>query len=744
MRSIIYFRLLKISIFFLFILFSGWCSTLAAEFTADLIITSPDSEIVYDLIVKDNMYRIQKVKGLDYMPPFPTIHNRSTEISWGLNPQTKQYVEQTDPSKTIMTNPIVGWKFMRKDLEVTAAGEEIIQGYSCKVFEFRQKGESRVVNRIWVASELGFALKEVSYAANGDSTMILQNIKKNHVAPELFKIPAGYTRVTMEEPAKKNSVEKSAPAPSNIVFILDASGSMWGQVEGTAKIVIAKEVLSDLIRDLPDESIVGLVAYGHRRKGDCNDVEELIALGPLDKKVMINRIQELNAKGKTPISRSVRLTGERIKHLEDETTIILISDGKETCDPDPCGLVKDLKGAGIKFIMHVIGFDVTEEEKIQLECMAKAGGGKYFTAENAGDFSTAAREVVKKQPPTYGILRILVTKNDKPFFTAVTLTNLETKKIFSPVSSSGKTGIAEINLAPGKYTAQLKDSSVSGGKTPIVKLTDINIVAGETVEKKADFSDGSLVLTTLRNGEPFIGHVFYFRQGENKSFRNENTQPETGRIKRKLLPGVYRIEVKTESIATKPVVTIDPVEILPGSTVEKKAEFFSGEVLVKSSLNGKPKHAPFKIFNASRKEVYRSWTAGPPEGQRLVRLPAGTYKIEITTLIDNSTKTFENVNVQKGQSQTLEANFDFGELAIAAKRNGKPFSTPFYIFNSEGKQVRRGWTQNGERKEKLAEGTYRVQVTNIKDQKQIIEFENIVIVSRELKTVTAEFPVQGK
>lgn len=46
---------------------------------------------------------------------------------------------------------------------------------------------------------------------------------------------------------------------------------MWGQVEGTAKITIAKDVLTSLVTDLPQDLNVGLVAYGHRRKGDCRD-----------------------------------------------------------------------------------------------------------------------------------------------------------------------------------------------------------------------------------------------------------------------------------------------------------------------------------------------------------------------------------------------------------------------------------------------------------------------------------------
>jgi Ca-activated chloride channel family protein len=753
MRSIFSFHSLKISLFFIFILFFGWCSAFATEFTADLTVTSSDSEIVYDLKVKDNMYRVQKVKGLEYMPSFPTIYNRSTEISWGLNPQVKQYVEQTDPAKTMMMNPIAGWEFMRKNLEVTSTGEETIQNYSCQVFEFRQKGDTRVSNRVWVSSELGFALKEISYALNGNTTLALSNIKKSSVDTAHFKIPSGYTKIVDEKSAKKNNKKKNTEestkvdstteesvAPANLMFILDASGSMWGQVEGTAKIVIAKEVLSDLIKGLPDNTVAGLVAYGHRRKGDCNDVEELIALGPLNKQAMISRVQDLSPKGKTPISRSVRLTAEGIKHLEDETTIILISDGKETCDPDPCGLVKDLKASGIKFIMHVIGFDVTEEEKKQLECMAKEGGGKYFTADNAGEFSAAASEVVKKSIPTYGTLRIKVSKNGKPFFTAITLTNRGTGKSWTPGGSLDKTGISERQLEPGNYTAELKDLTVSGGKTPTIKFTDIIIVAGETVERKADFSDGTLVITTLRNGTPFNGRIFYYRQGEKNHFHNEHAYAKTGQLKRKLLPGAYWIKVQTDSIVGTPVVVFDELEVMPGSIVEKTAEFFVGEVIVSATLNGKPSNTPFQVYNPAGKQIYKNWTVGS-QGQYLIRLATGTYTIKVITNVDGSIKSFENIIVETGQSQIVKAAFNFGKLTIVATLNGQPFNTPFEVYNSAGKQVLKNWAQCKPRTEMLAEGIYKIKVTNINDTKQVVTFENVNIVNLQHQTVTADFPV---
>ena len=63
------------------------------------------------------------------------------------------------------------------------------------------------------------------------------------------------------------------------ILILDGSGSMWGQIDEEAKITIAKRVLAKLLDDLPAERRLGLIAYGHNRKGDCTDIEELAAVG---------------------------------------------------------------------------------------------------------------------------------------------------------------------------------------------------------------------------------------------------------------------------------------------------------------------------------------------------------------------------------------------------------------------------------------------------------------------------------
>ena len=140
----------------------------------------------------------------------------------------------------------------------------------------------------------------------------------------------------------------------SIILIIDASGSMWGQIDGKAKIGIAKEALTSIINELPDDIEVGLVAYGHRKKGDCKDVEQLISVGPINKKALISSVNKLSPKGMTPISLSIQTAAETLKTIENETTIILVSDGKETCNADPCATTKTLKDSGVKFVMHVV------------------------------------------------------------------------------------------------------------------------------------------------------------------------------------------------------------------------------------------------------------------------------------------------------------------------------------------------------------------------------------------------------
>ncbi len=188
----------------------------------------------------------------------------------------------------------------------------------------------------------------------------------------------------------------SLHAKEQAIIILDASGSMWGKIEGKEKIVIAKDALKKVIEQWDPKTNLGLMVYGHRKKGDCNDIELIVPLSDFNKKNFLAKVENIVPKGKTPISRALKKAAKTLRHTEDKATVILISDGKETCDDNPCAVAKELKKSGIDFVTHVIGFNVDKVTDEQLTCIAKATGGEYFSAKNAPDLNKALKTVVKK------------------------------------------------------------------------------------------------------------------------------------------------------------------------------------------------------------------------------------------------------------------------------------------------------------------------------------------------------------
>ncbi len=182
----------------------------------------------------------------------------------------------------------------------------------------------------------------------------------------------------------------TAASAENVVLVLDASGSMWGQIEGKTKIEIARAAVGDLVRQWKAGDTLGLVAYGHRSKGDCKDIETLIPYGPLDAQDYLATVNKLNPKGMTPLSAAVIQAADTLKISEQKATVILVSDGEETCEMDPCQVGKELEARGVDFTAHVIGFDVPNPaHQAQLRCLAENTGGRYFNVRDAAGLSAA-------------------------------------------------------------------------------------------------------------------------------------------------------------------------------------------------------------------------------------------------------------------------------------------------------------------------------------------------------------------
>ena len=185
-----------------------------------------------------------------------------------------------------------------------------------------------------------------------------------------------------------------AMAAERAVIVLDGSGSMWAQIEGEARITIARETLASVLSDFPADLELGLMTYGHREKGNCADIEMLVEPAAGTGGAIAAAAEAINPKGMTPLSDAVRLAAEDLRFTEEKATVILITDGLETCEVDPCALGSELEGQGIDFTTHVLGFGLSDEEGRQVACLAENTGGKYLSAQNGNDLVEALTQTV--------------------------------------------------------------------------------------------------------------------------------------------------------------------------------------------------------------------------------------------------------------------------------------------------------------------------------------------------------------
>lgn len=187
-------------------------------------------------------------------------------------------------------------------------------------------------------------------------------------------------------------------AADRVILILDASGSMWAQINGKPKLEIARESLRTVLQSVPADREIGFMAYGHREKGSCEDIELIVPPQAGSAAAVSAAADSLKFLGKTPLTSAVSQAAEALKYTEDKATVILITDGLETCNGDPCALGMELKAAGVDFTVDVVGFDLTAGEGRQVACLADNTGGRYIQASDEQALRDALVETIAAAP----------------------------------------------------------------------------------------------------------------------------------------------------------------------------------------------------------------------------------------------------------------------------------------------------------------------------------------------------------
>ncbi|MFN3525633.1 MAG: vWA domain-containing protein, partial [Paracoccus sp. (in: a-proteobacteria)] len=184
------------------------------------------------------------------------------------------------------------------------------------------------------------------------------------------------------------------------VLVFDASGSMWNRVEGDlTRIEVARDVMGDYFGSRDGAVPLSVIAYGHNRRGDCGDIEVIAPMGQTPARDLEARLRALMPRGMTPLTDSLAMARDQIPATAEAADIILVTDGLETCEGDPCALAASLAAEGIDIRAHVVGFGLTRAEVEALSCITDQTGGLLFETNSGAELAQALQQVSAAPPP---------------------------------------------------------------------------------------------------------------------------------------------------------------------------------------------------------------------------------------------------------------------------------------------------------------------------------------------------------
>jgi len=217
---------------------------------------------------------------------------------------------------------------------------------------------------------------------------------------------------------------------TRILFIFDGSNSMNGQWQEQTKIKVAKKLMYETMDELSklDNIEVGLRLYGHQTKlypgqQDCNDTKLEVPFGKDNYEKVKMKINSLQPKGTTPIARSLEFAAEDFPPCDNcRNVIILITDGIEACDEDPCAVAKMLREKGIEVRPYVIGIAMDLESLKDFECI-----GKSYDASTEESFRDVMKVVMSEALNNTTVQVNLLNTKKLPRETDVTLSFYDQK-----------------------------------------------------------------------------------------------------------------------------------------------------------------------------------------------------------------------------------------------------------------------------------------------------------------------------
>jgi Ca-activated chloride channel homolog len=191
--------------------------------------------------------------------------------------------------------------------------------------------------------------------------------------------------------------EACTPPNRAALLILDLSDSMIAKVpSGETRIDVARHAVEEVVSVYPPEGELALRVYGSDSaypQMDCKDSRLLVPFAPAsqNKQAIVDAIWGVRPQGLTPIAYALDQAGRDFPADAKDRMIVLVSDGRETCNANPCSVASDLAAKG--FLIHTVGLVVERTAALQLQCIATVSGGTYVDVPNAIELPEKLKEI---------------------------------------------------------------------------------------------------------------------------------------------------------------------------------------------------------------------------------------------------------------------------------------------------------------------------------------------------------------
>lgn len=204
--------------------------------------------------------------------------------------------------------------------------------------------------------------------------------------------------------ASADDGEPEAQPTPKVELVLDVSGSMRAKdIDGQSRMSAAKQAFDDVLDSTPENVDLGIRVLGADYPGDdrktgCKDTRQLYPVGPLNRTEAKTAVATLAPTGWTPIGPALLAAADDLKAGDPGSTrrMVLITDGEDTCNADPCDVAREIASQGIHLVIDTLGLIPDSKTRNQLSCIAEATGGTYTTVQHKNQLTSKVQQLVKR------------------------------------------------------------------------------------------------------------------------------------------------------------------------------------------------------------------------------------------------------------------------------------------------------------------------------------------------------------